>query len=66
MPHYVNIALGNFLWQAFLYVGVGSSLLFLFLRECSLMERMQGLRIVFVFSIEKEKAMCCKRAGQKG
>jgi len=24
-----------------------------------------GLRIVFVFSIEKEKAMCCKRAGQK-
>jgi hypothetical protein len=23
MPHYVNIAWGNFLWQAFLFAGLG-------------------------------------------
>jgi hypothetical protein len=64
MPHYVNIALGNFLWRAFLFVREGSSLLFLF-SGVLVNGKDAGLRIVFVFSIEKEKAMCCKRAGQK-
>lgn len=50
--YYVKIALGNFFWRVFLFVGLGSSLVFLFYR-------------FVLFSNEKEKAMCCMWAGTK-
>jgi hypothetical protein len=52
MPHYVNIALGNFLWQGFLYVGSGQLFGFGF----------SPLK----FQIKKKtKPMCCMRVGSK-
>jgi hypothetical protein len=45
---------------------VGAALCFFFFAEVLINRKDAGLRVIFVFSIEKEKAMCCKRAGQKG
>jgi len=55
MPHYVNIALGNFLWQVFLLFGVGAALYFFFYRICLLMGWVLWSRLFF-FSIEKRKS----------
>jgi len=64
MPHYVNIALGNFLWQGFLFFGTGAALCFFFYRRCFMMGWISGWQL-FLFSIEKEKAMCCMSVGTK-
>jgi hypothetical protein len=56
MPHYVNIALGNFLWQAFLLVG-RAALCFFFCRKSLLMGWILGCQLFF-FSIEKKKKQC--------
>lgn len=49
MPHYVNIALGNFLWQAYLFVREDSSLLFLLSKV--FYDGMDfGMAVVFIFN----------------
>jgi len=55
MPHYVNIAWGNFLWQGFLFFGTGAALCFFFYRRCLLMGWLSWSRLFF-FSIEKRKS----------
>jgi hypothetical protein len=47
-----------------LFFGTGAALCFFFYRRCFMMGWISDISF-FIFSIEKEKAMCCMRVVQK-